>query len=628
MTNPNRRDVFAAIGGALLLNGCTATPPPSSTMPNDLHDVHSFGNPDKVRVRTLALDLTASFGKKVLTGTATLGIDAATGTDPLVLDTRDLDVEAIESSADGSVYAPTKWAFGQRDAILGTPLTVTLPAGTRFVRVKYQSRPTAVGLQWLEPPQTAGKRSPFVFSQNQSIQGRSWIPIQDTPGIRISYTARIQISDRKDVVALMAAEHKGNTGGVYEFAMDTPIPPYLIALAIGDLKFQSTGPRTGVYAEPSVVEKAAAEFSDMEKMVEAVEHLYGPYRWGRYDLLILPPSFPIGGMENPRLTFATPTIIAGDKSLAGLVSHELAHSWSGNLVTNATWADFWLNEGFTTYIENRIQEAVFGRDQAVMEQALDYRAIKKEMADLPPKDQILHVDLNGRDPEEGFTGVPYTKGALLLRLMEQTFGRNTFDTYLRGYFDHFAFQSITTATMLDYMKRELLDKHPAEAAKINLDEWIEKPGLPASAPQATSERLTKVADLAKAFTEGKVPALAISTKRWSTQEWLEFLQNMPMLDAKKMGELDDVFLLTKTGNAEILDEWLQLAIRANYTPAYPRVASFLQEVGRQKFIKPLYTELMKTPDGQKRAREIYAKARPGYHPLSQNVIDKIMAGTK
>jgi aminopeptidase N len=593
---------------------------------NDPRDVHSYGNPDKVPVRTLALDLAASFEKRTLAGTAVLGIDAATGADPLIVDTRDLNIESVETSPDASAYAATQWKVGDRDAILGSPLTITLPANTRYIRVRYASQPTASGLQWLQPAQTAGKRRPFLFSQNQSIHARSWIPIQDSPGVRVSYTARI--TGPKDLMILMSAEHKDEARtagtGVAEFEMATPVPAYLIALAIGDLKFQSTGPRTGVYAEPPILAKAANEFSDMEKMIAAVEPLYGPYRWGRYDLLILPPSFPFGGMENPRLTFATPTVIAGDKSLVGLVSHELAHSWSGNLVTNATWRDFWLNEGFTTYIESRIQEVVYGQEQALMEQALDRRKIEEELKDLKPEDQRLYVDLAGRDPDDGVTGVPYVKGALLLRRMEQVFGRDTFDAYLRGYFDHFAFQSITTATMLDYMQRELLDKHPEQAKQIALDQWINQPGLPPDAPVAATERLTAVANTSAAFAAGKITAVSISTKRWSTQEWLEFLQNMPSLAAKQMAELDATFKITQTGNSEVLDEWLQMAIKADYKPANARLESFLLEVGRQKFLRPLYTEMMKTPAGQTRARAIYAKARPGYHPIAQTSMDKIV----
>lgn len=597
-------------------------------MPDDARDVHSFAQPEQFRVRHVALDLTVSFEKRSLTGTAELTVDRAKDAgNLLILDTRDLSIDKVESSPDGKTYSRAKFVFGEKDAILGAPLKIQFPASAKVVRIGYESLPQASGLQWLEPEQTAGKQRPFLFSQNESIHARSWIPLQDSPGVRVTYTARIHAP--KDLLALMSADHKGAKDGVYDFSMELPIPPYLIALAVGDLKFSPTGPRTGVYAEPSILPKAAWEFSDMEKMMEAVEKLYGPYRWGRYDLLILPPSFPYGGMENPRLTFATPTVIAGDKSLVGLVSHELAHSWSGNLVTNATWSDFWLNEGFTSYIENRIQEEVYGVEQALMEQVLARRELDKDLAELPPRDQILHIDLKGRDPDDGTTEVPYVKGALLLRQLEQVFGRKQFDDYLKRYFEHFSFQSITTATMLEYLHRELLDKQPALAAKIPMHEWVYEPGLPASAPRAVSERLTIVARDANRFASGAVHAHAIQTRHWSTQEWLEFLQVLPPaagpgLDAARMAELDAAFHLTGTGNDEILDQWLQMAVKADYRAAYPRLESFLLEVGRQKFIKPLYVELMKSPGGQQRARTIYAQARPRYHPIAQTAIDKIV----
>ena len=625
MTDMSRRHALAALGAAVAFSSsCRSNTKTgeNNTPTNEAHDVHSFAQPEKVRARTLALDLTVSFEKQNLAGTAIIGIEPARGTDPLILDTRDLAIEKVEASTNGAVYTDVKWALGNTDSILGSPLSIQIPPLTRFVRIRYQSSPQASGLQWLQPEQTAGKRSPFLFSQNESIHARSWIPIQDSPGVRIAYSARIRVP--KDLVALMSAEHRGASNGVYDFAMETPIPPYLIALAVGDLRFSEVGPRTGVYAEGPILSKAAWEFGDMEKMVAAVEKLYGPYRWGRYDLLILPPSFPFGGMENPRLTFATPTVIAGDKSLVGLVSHELAHSWSGNLVTNATWSDFWLNEGFTTYIENRIQEAVYGREQALMEQVLDRRKLEKELAELDKRDQILHVDLKGRDPDDGTTDIPYVKGALLLRQMEEVFGRDRFDDYLKRYFEHFSFQSITTATMLDYLQRELFDKQPALAARIPIHEWIYEPGLPAAAPRAVSERLAAVSKDANVFASGSVHATTIQTKNWSTQEWLEFLQALPPLRAEQLAELDNAFHLTRTGNSEILDQWLQMAIRADYRPAYPRVESFLMEVGRQKFIKPLYTELMKSADGQKRAQAIYAKARARYHPIAQTAIDKIV----
>ena len=359
--------------------------------------------------------------------------------------------------------------------------------------------------------------------------------------------------------------------------------------------------------------------------MRSTERLYGPYRWGRYDLLVLPPSFPFGGMENPRLTFATPTILAGDKSLVSLVAHELAHSWSGNLVTNATWRDFWLNEGFTVYLERRIQEAVYGRARADMEAVLGRRDLEEELATLDDRDEVLHVDLKGRDPDAGFTDVPYEKGALFLRHLEETFGRAQFDRFLRGYFDHFAFQSITTEQFLDYLRKNLLDKSPQLAARVPIDEWINKPGIPASAPKPTSPAFSRVEGEPQRWLRKEVPAAKIQAANWTTQEWLHFLKSLPQtLDRQKMEELDQAFHLTRSGNSEIAFQWLMMSIRNRYEAAYPRLDEFLTAIGRRKFIKPLYEELAKTPDGKERALAIYRRARPSYHPIAVASIDEVL----
>jgi leukotriene A-4 hydrolase/aminopeptidase len=627
MSRISRREALAAMSSALAWNSCREqSPKPQSKMHNSAaHDVHSYSEPEKFRVRHLDLDLKVSFAGRKLLGRVDLLVARGANADGgrLILDTRDLTIHSVGAGRDTNSLAPVKWTVGQRDAILGSPLEIDLPDRADRVRISYETTPAASGLQWLEPSQTAGKAQPFLFSQNESIHARSWIPLQDSPGVRVTYTANIQAPPA--LLALMSAEQKGSQNGTFRFVMDKPIPPYLIALAIGALEFSSTGPRTGVYAEGPVLRRAAHEFEDMEKLVEAVEKLYGPYRWGRYDLLILPPSFPFGGMENPRLTFATPTVIAGDKSLVGLVSHELAHSWSGNLVTNATWSDFWLNEGFTSYIENRIQEAVYGREQALMEQVLARRELDQELAKFDKRDQILHIDLKGRDPDDGTTQVPYIKGALLLRQMEDVFGRAVFDGFLKRYFDKFAFQSITTATMLDYLQQTLFAEYPPQGAKIPIQQWVYEPGLPVTAPRAKSTAFEEISENAKAWAADKVTLRVFRTKRWSTQQWLEFLQVLPSpLSEKRMAQLDRAYRLTRSGNDEILDQWLKLAIQSNYKPAFPRLKQFLMQVGRMKMIKPLYSELMKTPEGERFARQVYAEARSGYHPIAQTAIDKIV----
>ncbi len=543
----------------------------------------------------MQLELELDFGRRVVNGEATLHFETAEGARELVLDTRDLEIHTVDNAAG--------FELGAKDRILGAPLRIALKPGTQWVRVAYSTSPEASGLQWLEPTQTAGKRRPFLYTQSQAIHARSWIPLQDSPGVRITFEGRVRAPE--GLVAVMAAERAGA-----HFRMTRPVPPYLIALAAGELEFRPLGGRSGVFAEPETLDLAASEFADTEAMMRAVERMYGPYRWGRYDLLVLPPSFPFGGMENPCLTFATATVLAGDKSLVSLVAHELAHSWSGNLVTNATWSDFWLNEGFTVYLEGRIVEAVYGAGRAAMEAVLERRELDCDMESLPEADQVLHIDLSGRDPDEGCTLVPYQKGALLLRTIEREVGRDRFDRFLRSYFDHFAFQSITTADFLEYLRREL-------PVSLPLDEWIYQPGIPASAAEPHSDAFARIEAAAARWQRGQ----AVETGGWSTQEWLHFLRT---LETPDLTRLDREFHCSQSGNSEILCEWLLMSVRARYEPANAALEKFLCSVGRRKFLKPLYVEMMKTPEGAAMARAIYAKARPAYHPIARATVDGVV----
>ncbi len=611
------------LDGALLLL-FTVAGPAAAIAGVSPPDPHSFGRPAEIAVRHLDLDLAVDFAARRLAGSATLTLErrspAAT---TLYLDSRDLEISAVH--LDGSTE-PSAFTLAPAVPIFGQELAIPLAPGTRSVRIDYRTRPEAAALQWLAPAQTAGGKQPFLFTQSQAILARTWVPCQDSPGVRMTYAATIRVPP--GLLALMSAANPTarSADGIYRFEMAHPIPSYLLALAVGDLEFRPLGARSGVYAEPSVAGAAAWELADTEKMIVAAEQLYGPYRWERYDLLVLPPSFPFGGMENPRLTFATPTILAGDRSLVSLVAHELAHSWSGNLVTNATWNDFWLNEGFTNYFESRIMEAVYGRDFAEMQAQLSKRDLEAFVRETggESRETWLYLDLAGRDPDDAPGAIVYDKGYFFLRHLEETVGRASWDRFLLDYFTAHAFQSMTTADFVAELQDKLLSSNPKAAAQADVQAWIYGPGLPRGIAEPKSPAFAKVdAELAR-LAAGTSPG-NLTTASWVTQQWQHFLRNLPEpLDSARLTALDAAFHFTESGNAEIAVDWFQRAIAAGYRPAFPAIERFLVKVGRRKFIGPLYQSLSRTPEGLAFAREVYGKARPGYHPLAQLSLDQLL----
>jgi leukotriene-A4 hydrolase len=599
-------------------------------------DYHSFANVDQFRVTHIEMDLQVDLDNKVIDGVVALDFQRL---DPratqLVLDTKGLSINDVSQKATDVLGATAKsqtvWVsrpfhMEKPDPILGSALVIDLPPSRKAVesiKIEYLTVPTAEALQWLTPKQTGGHKA-FLYTQSEPIGARSWIPLQDTPQVRATYTATIH-TDR-GVRAVMSAEndpkHKAN--GEYSFVMPQAIPSYLIALAVGDIAFNETGPRTGVYAQKSMVGAAAKEFADTESMVATGEKLFGPYRWSRYDILVLPPSFPVGGMENPRLSFITPTVIAGDKSLVSVIAHELAHSWSGNLVTNATWRDVWLNEGFTVFLESRITAAVYGEQREAMEAVLGLQALRDNLATLDPKDQVLAIDLRDRDPDLAFSDVPYQKGRLFLSYLQAKFGRERFDAFLHAYFDHFAFKSITTEQFNEYLQANLLDRFPGIVTRDQVLTWEHAPGIPADAVLPTSSAFEPVDQARAAWLAGTLAAKKLGLD-WVTQQWLYFLNNLPAaLQPKQLAELDDARGLTRSQNAEIEQSWLKIVIRNNYQPSYPRLEQYLKSIGRRKLIVPLYAELMKTPSGTAFAKRVYAKARPGYHPDTVAALDPMV----
>ncbi|MFL6722825.1 MAG: M1 family metallopeptidase [Sphingomicrobium sp.] len=632
------RALTAALAALFLLSCQTDTTPiePTDVAPildaPDAVDVHSHAKPLEARVTHLALDLDVDFDARRIGGTATLDIYAKPDATEIILDDKGLEISAITDQAGN----PLPYKVGAMDENLGAPLTIRI-GDKRKIIIRYKSAPEAGALQWLTPEQTAGKKHPFLLSQGESIENRTWIPTQDSPGIRQSWEARISVP--QPLTAVMSAPRSGEPAvegdrRTFAFRMDHPVAPYLIAIGVGDLAFRELGPRSGVWTEPVMLDKAAAELSDTEKMIDAAEALYGPYKWGRYDMLVLPPSFPFGGMENPTLTFLTPTFIAGDKSLVSLVAHELAHSWSGNLATNANWSDFWLNEGMTSYAERRIVEAIYGPKVAAQQVALGLDAMNKAIAENggpANPDTRLHIDLKGRHPDSGLTDIAYEKGAAFLRTIEVTVGRKRFDDWLKGWFDRHQFQPVTTSIFLEDIREHLVKGDRALEDRLQLDRWVAQPGIPDNIAPADPHAFAEVDAAVTAFKGGKLPAAA-AWQRWTTDERLRFLTRIDRKQpAGRLEALDKAFNLSRSGNNELRFAFLSLAVENRFGPAVPALEEFLTMQGRRKFVRPLITALAEDRQwGRPIAVRVYAKARPSYHPVTMRDLDKLglLSGAK
>jgi aminopeptidase N len=617
-----RRTLLGATLAAPALSACaTMAADNRASMPALPHDPHSYAKPEEARVLNVSLDVRADFERKVITGVCTLTIAARDDAREIVLDSKGLAIGSVSGNG-----RELPFMIGANSEELGAPLTIELH-GAREITIAYESAHNADALQWLTPEQTASGK-PFLFSQGQAILTRTWAPTQDSPGIRQTYDVRIVVPD--GLKAVMSAEmltpdgEPAEGGRAFRFRMRNPVPIYLMSIGVGDLVFGSVGPRTGVWTEPSVLERGLYECADMEAMVRTAEALYGPYRWGRYDVLILPPSFPYGGMENPRLTFLTPTFLAGDRSLVSLIAHELAHSWSGNLVTNAVWADSWLNEGFTSYIENRISEALYGEERAKMAQVLDWAGIQQAIREAPADAQRLHL-VGERNAEENNSAIVYDKGALFLRTIERIMGRQRFDAYLRSYFDRYAFQPMTTQKFLADFRERAVRGDAALEQQLQLDAWAYEPGLPSNAQEPHAVTFDRVDAAVVAFNSGGAPE-ASSWEDWGTFERQRFLQRLPReLSREKLDALEAAFHLNETGNYEVAFNWLELVVNNRYEPGVPALTRFLTSQGRGKFVRPLYRMLWAEGDwGRPIARRIYAQARPGYHNLVSAAVDRIV----
>lgn len=626
---------FALIVGALVVSSCGEGKTDRSASQkrnrdlNTIRDEHSFANTDEIYTTHLHLDLDVDFNTQTVYGVARHQM-VNKGTDTAIFDIKELKIQKITLGMNDDKEAT--YIIGNSDSLLGQPLAVAIDSTTEYINIYYQTTEKCEALDWLAPEMTGGKKLPFLYSQGQAILTRSWIPVQGTPSNRITYSADVKVPS--EMMAIMSATNptEKREDGCYHFEMKQAIPCYLIALAVGDLTYHKLGENSGVYAEPGLIDECAYEFAELPQMIESAEKLFGPYRWEQYDLVVLPYSFPFGGMENPRLTFANPTLLAGDRSLVSVVAHELAHSWSGNLVTNATWNDFWLNEGFTVYIENRIMEDIFGKEIADMLALIEFQELKQEMKEISegknPEDTQLKLELEGRSPDDGMTSIAYVKGAFFLKTLEQKVGRKRMDVFLQNYFKDFAFQTLTTEAFEDYLNTNLLNKYDIQ---FNTREWLYGKGLPKNCQQLTSKRFKAVQKMADRLVEGidifsfKNKKVKLKRSDYTTQEWLAFIRRLPHdIEVEKLKLVDKHLSFRNCGNAELMAEWYVLSIRAGYLEVRKDMDKFLCKVGRRKFLSPIYKELALTPYNKEWARQVYDRAKGNYHYVAKSTIEEIL----
>lgn len=596
-------------------------------------DAHSYSNTDEIRTKHLELEIDVDFEKKTIYGIARHQMERLKDTDTAIFDINGPEIQKVTLGKKGQ-EKETDFIIGSMQEFIGQPLSVKIDQNTEYINIYYKTTENAAALDWMEPELTEGKEHPYLYTQGQAILTRTWIPVQGTPANRITYSADVTVPS--ELMAVMSASNptEKNPEGKYHFEMKQPIPVYLIALAVGNLEYKKLGKNCGVYTEPEMINKAVWEFSDLPKMIHAAENLYGPYQWEQYDVIVLPYSFPFGGMENPRLTFANPTLIAGDRSAVSVIAHELAHSWSGNLVTNASWDDFWLNEGFTVYFENRIMEELYGKEVADMLALIEFQELQTEMEALDEKDTHLKLQLSKRNPDDGMTSIAYVKGAFLLKTLERDFGRQRFDAFLKKYFKDHAFQTLTTEQFKTYLEENLMSKSDV---KFNIDEWLYKPGLPKNCYSVSSPRFEKIQQLAREFANGKdifkkpvkkkgkkqLPAL--SRDQYVPQEWQAFIRALPKkMDPERLALVDEKLHFNNWGNAEVAAEWYVLGINSNYTEVRPDIEKFISKVGRRKFLLPIYTALNDNPESKQWGLEIYKRYRNNYHPVSIMTLDDLL----
>ncbi|EGF79700.1 hypothetical protein BATDEDRAFT_19784 [Batrachochytrium dendrobatidis JAM81] len=609
-------------------------------------DPNSFANSHEAIIRHTHLNLTTDFDAKILHGFVehTVSIVAASGANKVVLDSSYVDVKSVVIATDSTSL---KFEVASRHDLFGSALTIyfgsTLACDQKvIVRIEYSTTSKCTALQWLNPSQTVGKTYPYLFSQCQAIHARSLLPCQDTPSVKHTYSAELTVP--AELRALMSAVNAGESSSAsakhktFKFEQKISIPSYLIAIAVGNIHGKRVGPRSTVWSEPEVVEAAAWEFADTESFIKTGEDLLTPYVWGVYDLLLLPASFPFGGMENPCLTFVTPTLLAGDRSLVDVVAHEIAHSWMGNLVTTQNWEHFWLNEGFTVFIERKIAGRLHGEPVRHFDAIIGMKSLREAVEHYEESGHMEYTCLcpkmTGQDPDDAFSSVPYEKGFNLLFYLEKLVGGPAvFEPYVKAHVEKFSHKSITTADfhkfLFEYFGKVENGSKLSVLHAVDWDSWFNKPGMPVVENEFDASLAHACEDLAKRWnlsrkeSDPKFDAAEFS-KLDSNQKvmFLKKLLDMPAFEAHTLDAMDRIYSLSLIKNAEVKFCWQMLCLSSELERIFPEVVEFISQVGRMKFVRPLYRALYKCKNGAELSKSTFLKHRDFYHPICAGMVAK------
>ncbi|CAH2984679.1 unnamed protein product [Chilo suppressalis] len=579
-------------------------------------DPSSFSRPELAIIKHASLSLNIDFESKVLNGDAILNFDVLEDIGELVLDISSLSIESVELDNGTKL----KFDIGEPVPNFGSKLTISLPnqalVGEKLkVKIKYATAPTASALQWLEPNQTSGKKHPYLFSQCQPIHARSIVPCQDTPAVKFTYDA--EVTAPEEFTVLMSALRGEVRSNRTTFRQPVPIPSYLLAIAVGVLEQRSLGPRSLVWSEKEEIERSAWEFAETEKYLQAAENLCGPYVWTQYDLLVLPPSFPYGGMENPCLTFVTPTLLAGDRSQADVIVHEIMHSWTGNLVTNKNFEHFWLNEGFTVFLERKVGASLIS-DPVEAKKSRDFHSLLglQELSEavneqFDPSNPLTRLvpDLNGVHPDDAFSRVPYEKGSLFLRYLEDLVGgSDVFDDFLRSYLNKFKKQSLDT----DQFKAYLLDyfKDNKQLKTVDWNAWLYTSGMPPIIPAYDTSMTKSITALVETISQSNATISSLDVRTLNAHQLIRLLQELlerPALPLEKLRLLGKEYGLETSTNSEIVYRWLRLCIRSRDEDRLGDAFDFVNRQGRMKYVRPIYRDLYAWEDVRDRAIDNFLK---------------------